>query len=86
DSKLELKLTGADDLEFLVREVGTDIFILAAKREGATAKVHFAGLPATDQQGTVLYESPRKIAIQNGGFDDWFAPNDVHVYQIKRHQ
>jgi hypothetical protein len=25
---------------------------------------------------------PRKIAIANGGFSDWFAPYDVHVYRF----
>lgn len=85
DSKLPIKLSGADDIEFLTREAGDEIFLLAAKREGATKKVHFSGLPSTQEQGDVLYEEPRTVQIKEGGFDDWFAPNDVHVYCIKRH-
>ncbi len=84
DSKLPIKLTGADDIEFLTREVGDEIFLLAAKREGPTTNVHFSGLPSTDEKADVLYEEPRTVQIKEGGFDDWFAPNDVHVYRIKR--
>ena len=26
---------------------------------------------------------PRPIAVTNGGFTDWFAPYDVHVYRFQ---
>jgi hypothetical protein len=83
ESKLPIELEGAN-VEFCTREVGNEIFILAAKREGATAKAIFSGLPATDAQGTVLFEEPRKIEIKDGRFEDWFGPNEVHVYKLKR--
>src|SRR5205085_4807523 len=45
DSKLPIKVDGADDIEFRAREVGNDIYLLASKREGKTVKVTFSGLP-----------------------------------------
>ena len=84
DSKLPIKLSGADDVEFCVREVGDEIFILAAKREGDVGKVTFSGLPAVEAQGVVMFEEPRKIEVKDGSFVDWFAANDVHVYRLKR--
>jgi hypothetical protein len=84
DSKLPVKADGAAGVEFAVREVGDQIFILACKREGETAKVTFTGLPATLTSGVVLYEEPRKIEVTNGQFTDWFGPEDVHVYRIGR--
>ncbi len=83
DSKLPVKVTGADDVEFCVREVGSDIYILACKREGETVEVEFSGLPATAAEGQVLYESPRTVQAKDGRFKDWFAPFDVHVYHFR---
>jgi hypothetical protein len=83
DSKLPVKVTD-NDVEFLVREVKDELFILAARREGQTTKVRFTGLPASEEAVVVLYEEPRKVQIKDGGFEDWFAPHDVHVYRIKR--
>ena len=71
-------------MEFCAREVGGDIFILAAKREGDTAKVKFTGLPKTDSTADVMFEEPRKVEIKEAAFEDWFAANDVHVYQMRR--
>jgi len=84
DSKLPIKLTGADDVEYCVREVGRDIYILACKREGETVKVNFSGLPDWVTLGEVMYEAPRKVKVEAGEFSDWFAPFDVHVYLFKR--
>ena len=85
DSKLPVKVDGAEDVEFCVREVGDVIYILASKREGDTKKVTFSGLPlSASSQGAVLFEEPRKIEVKNGAFTDWFAPNEVHVYTIAR--
>jgi hypothetical protein len=84
DSKLPIKLSGARDIEFRVRDVGDEIYILAAKREGATVKATFSGLPAVEPIGTLMFEEPRKVEIKGGAFEDWFGPNEVHVYRIKR--
>lgn len=83
DSSLRVKLQGANDIEYLVRETGGYLYILAAKRQGATVQVQFSGLPAGIQSGEVLYEEPRKLAVSGGQFSDWFAPHDVHVYRFK---
>jgi hypothetical protein len=84
DSSLPIRTTGAGDVEFCVRQVGEDIFILACKREGSTVNVEFSGLPSWAAEAPVLYESPRTITARNGKFTDWFAPFDVHVYHFRR--
>lgn len=70
----------ADGVEFTVREAAGRIFILAAKREGSTIQTKFTGLPEEIAAGDVLFEEPRKIAVVDGAFTDWFGPNEVHVY------
>ncbi len=84
ESPLVIRVKGADDVEFCVREVGEDLFILACKREGATVQVEFSGLPAWAGQADVLYESPRTVRADGGTFTDWFAPFEVHVYRFRR--
>jgi hypothetical protein len=84
NSKLPVTAEGASGIEFTVREVGDEIFILACKREGETAQVTFHGLPAAMTSGDVVYEEPRKIELKNGQFTDWFGPEEVHVYRIRR--
>ncbi len=84
DSPLPVRVEGADDVEFRVREAGSDIYVLAAKREGSTVKVTFRGLPPGVSTGELLYESPRKVTASNGVFTDWFGPNEVHVYRFSR--
>lgn len=84
DSRLHVRVSGAEDVEFCVREVGNNIYILACKREGRTVKVEFSGLPGWVGEGQVIYESPRKVHASNGTFTDWFAPFDVHVYCFGR--
>ena len=81
-----VKYRGADDVEFCVREVNGDIYILACKREGQTVEAEFSGLPDRAGKGQVMYESPRTIQAKNGKFTDWFAPFDVHVYCFRRNQ
>lgn len=83
DSQLHVKLTGADDVEYLVRKADGYLYILATKRQGATVKVTFRDLPAGIRTGKVLYEPPRRVSVENGKFSDWFAPHDVHVYRFK---
>lgn len=86
ESKLALKLDGASkpELEFCVREAGGELFLLAAKREGATVEVRFSGLPFDEATGQVLFEEPRQVKVAKGSFSDWFGPNEVHVYRFKR--
>ncbi len=82
ESKLPVKVEGASDLEFCVRQAAGQIFVLAAKREGATVEVRFRGLPAGISEGDVLFEEPRKVTVSGGAFTDWFGPNEVHVYRF----
>lgn len=83
DSSLHVKLECSKSVEFLVREAGGYLYILAAKRQGATVKVQFSGLPPGIKVGKVLYEAPRTVSVTDGGFSDWFAPHDVHIYRFK---
>src|SRR5207302_7419694 len=84
DSRMPIQVEGASDVEFRVREVGNQIFILTAKREGSTVRVTFHGLPAYVSAGELLFESPRKVTARAGSFTDWFGPNEVHVYRFVR--
>ena len=84
ESKLPIKLKGATDVEYCVREVGAELYILACKREGATVNVEFSNLPGVSGEGEVMYESPRKVQVKNGRFTDWFGPFEVHVYHFHR--
>ena len=89
NSPVQLEVRGPDntprsDVEFCVREVGDELFILACKREGETVRVEFSGLPGWARDGDVLYEAPRKVTVENGRFSDWFGPFDVHVYRFRR--
>jgi hypothetical protein len=84
ESGLPIQVTGASDVEFCVREVGSDLFILACKREGATVNVEFSGLPEWCGLGEMLFEAPRIVTAQNGRFTDWFGPFEVHVYRFHR--
>jgi hypothetical protein len=86
DSKMSVRVSGAKDLEFRVRESGNQLFLIAAKREGETAEVTFSGLPEDVKSGTLLYEEPRKVIAKSGKFADWFGPNEVHVYRFVRSQ
>jgi len=82
DSKLPIKVTGANGVEFCVREAGKDLFILACKREGDTVNVAFSGLPAMAVDGEVMFESPRTVKAKDGRFTDWLAQFEVHVYRF----
>ena len=82
DSKLPIKVSNAPGVEFCVREAGSDLYILACKREGATLDVQFENLPQSSGEGEVMYESPRKVTVKHGKFTDWFGPFEVHVYHF----
>jgi len=82
NSKLPIQCNG-EGMEFVVREVGDELFILACKREGATIQAKFSGLPANAGLADVLFESPRTVEAKNGQFTDWFGPFEVHVYRFR---
>lgn len=84
DASLPIRVNGADDVEFCVREAGAELFILACKREGATVQVTFTGLPDWAGHGELLYEAPRAVEARDGTFTDWFGPFEVHVYRFRR--
>jgi hypothetical protein len=88
NSKLAVKAQANGELdgkiEFCVREVGNDLFILACKGEGTTGKVKFSGLPVTAGKGDVLYEEPRTVEAKGGEFTEWFGPYEVHVYRFAK--
>ena len=71
-------------MELLVREVGKDVYVLACRAHGGTSEVTFSGLPNVSQKAEVMFESPRTVDIKDGGFKDWFAPFEVHVYKMTR--
>jgi len=83
NSKLAVKIEAGSGIEFCVREVGDELFILACKAEGSVERVKFSGLPESVGVGELLYESPRKVEAKGGRFTDWFAPYEVHVYRFK---
>ncbi len=83
-SQLPVTVSDTNSIEFCVREVGTEIFLLACKRSGPTAEVEFCQLPVADGSYELMYESPRTVKVLSGTFKDWFAPFEVHVYRMKR--
>jgi hypothetical protein len=83
NSKLPVRCN-ASEIEFCVREVGGEIFVLACHRGVATRDVRFSGLPAGASGGELLFESPRRVKMKDGQFTDWFAPYEVHVYRFKK--
>jgi hypothetical protein len=82
DSKLPVSVKG-EGIEFCVREVSGEVFLLACKREGPPIKAQFSGLSEA-AGGDVLFEEPRTVQVKAGKFSDWFAPFEVHVYHFKR--
>jgi hypothetical protein len=77
----------ASAIEFLVREAGDDIYVLACKKEGPAIRVRFSGLPQEIHgkgAGTLVFEEPRKVDAEHGSFTDWFGPFEVHVYRFSK--
>ena len=92
----------AKDIDLVTRHDGRFLYLLAARRGGATSRVGFTGLPkkldgSPIRGGQVLFEyvqEPppppigagrqvfRSVGVASGGFRDWFAPHDVHVYRF----
>ena len=80
----DVKGDPAEGVEFCVRETADAVYVLACKREGATVRVRFEGLPVELAGGEVMYEAPRKVEVKGGLFTDWFGPFEVHVYRFGR--
>jgi hypothetical protein len=71
-------------MENCVREVNDDIFLLACNRGPTTLQVNFVSIPPVDSVADVMFESPRKVSVEDGKIKDFFAPFEVHVYRIHR--
>jgi hypothetical protein len=97
DSKPAVKASVAA-VELVTREAGGFLYLIAVRRTGATSLVRFTGLPKQLTSGNVLFEyvqkppAPpiqsghqvfREVEVGAGGFSDWFAPHDAHVYRFK---
>ncbi|HTL28289.1 MAG TPA: hypothetical protein VL282_03675, partial [Tepidisphaeraceae bacterium] len=59
-------ITVNNGIEFIQRVVGTDLYIIACKREGTTLQATFSGIPAGYTSGDVIYEAPAKVGVTNG--------------------
>lgn len=81
DSKVRLKASGADDIEFLAREAGPYLYVMACKREGPKAEIKFTGTPLAGEV-EVMFEG-RTLEAKDASFTDSFGPNDVHVYKVR---
>jgi hypothetical protein len=83
DSKVPVRVSKGQGIEFCIREVGQDLFLLACKRSGPAEQVEFSGLPGAAGEADVSYEPPRTVQASTGKFTDWFAPFEVHVYRFR---
>jgi hypothetical protein len=97
NAKLAIK-TSVPGVELVAREAGNVLTIIAVRRGGTVSRVKFSGLPKQISGGQVLFEyvqEPppppieaghqvfRPVDVSGGGFSDWFAPHDVHVYRFE---
>jgi hypothetical protein len=83
DSARAVKSTGGRDIEFRVREAQGSLFLLACSRGNETRQVTFSGLPEDAATAEVMFEPPRTVPLAQGTLQDWFAPFEVHVYQLR---
>lgn len=83
NSKLPVSVKG-EGIEFCVREVGNEVFVLACNRSHKTEQVTFSGVGSVNGDGAVLFEEPRLVKAVNGAFTDWFGPFEVHVYRLAK--
>lgn len=89
----------AKEVELTTRQTDRFLYVLAARRGGATSQVRFTGLPKSLRGGQVLFEyvqdpppppiDPtkqkfRSIGVNGGAFRDWLAPYDARVYRFAR--
>jgi hypothetical protein len=70
-------------VDFLVKRQGGATYLFAVGMRNAPARASFAviGLPARTE-AEVLGEG-RKIALEEGSFEDRFTPYQVHLYRIR---
>ncbi len=77
---------GTSDVQLVALRSGGFLHVIAVRRGGSTSTVGFTGLPLSVRRGEVLHEwangGLREVAVAGGGFRDWFAPHDVHVYRF----
>jgi hypothetical protein len=98
DAKAAVKASTAD-VELVVRDDGTFLYVIAVRRKGTTNVVAFTGVPKTIASGEVLHEYVQKplpppigagkqvfrvVRVSNGRFEDWLAPHDARVYRFRR--
>jgi hypothetical protein len=75
-------------LDFTLREAAGALYLIAARRGTPTIQVQFR-FPGINvaPTGRVLFEPPRTVAVRHASgassFIDWFAPYDVHVYELE---
>ena len=79
-----VRFTSEKDIEFTVREVEDDIFLLACNRGRETLRVDFQQIPPVDAEVEVMFELPRKVKVETNVMRDSFAPLEVHVYRMQR--
>jgi hypothetical protein len=85
NSKLPLKVMMGEGIELCAREVGQDVYVIAASKDPRkTQEIQLTGLPGSAGEGSVLFEEPRKVTAKGGTLKDWFAPWDVHVYKFSK--
>ena len=46
--------------------------------------MNFVSIPPVDANAEVMFESPRKVSVEDGKLKDFFAPFEVHVYRMHR--
>ena len=63
------------------RVVGRNLWIIAARHGGGTARVTFRGLPRGLRGGWV-YREGRRVPARRGALTDTFRQWDVHVYRF----
>jgi hypothetical protein len=97
DAKLAVKAS-ISAIELVAREAAGFLYLIVVRLSGTTSRVGFSGLPTEVTSGDVLFEyvqqpppppiEPgrqrfRQVAVTAGGFSDWFAPHDTHIYRFK---
>jgi len=79
----KIKLSPADaPVEFTLRELNGNLYILAANKSQRTQSVRFAGSALAGKKVNVLYEDCA-AAIHENTLSGDFGPFAVHVYKIE---
>ncbi len=87
-----------NDVELVARRAAGHLYVIAVRRSGGVSEIGISGLPKQLTSGEALFEyaqsplpppnrpgrqAPRRVAVANGSFRDWFALHDVHVYRFQ---